>query len=430
MKDFLKRYWWAFLVGVGMLVLAFSLLEPPPPKHVVMASGSPGGAYQQVAARYREALGNKNVEVEVLDTSGSIDNISRLLSGEADIAILQTGLVSPVQAESLLSLGAVYYEPLWIFHRKDFEMTDLRDLQGMTVALGEEGSGARALGMMLIADNGLTEGEITISPLGGSSAAQALMADEIDAALMVASPDADWVMQLASNPDVSLLSLERALAYSRRHPFLKNVVLPDGALSLSDDLPVKNIDMIAPYAQIVVRDDLHPAIQSLLLESMSETHGKGSLLAPPGEFPAAVEAGLSMSSEAKRYYEKGPSFLRRYFPFDVANFLERAWVLLIPLITLAFPIVKGVPPLYRWRIRRRIYIWYRDLRLLENEGRAATSEAERRAVRARLAELMAETGNVEVPDSYTDDLYRLRAHIRFVAELVDRLGHEDAAAHV
>ena len=153
MKDFLKRYWWAFLVGVGMLVLAFSLLEPPPPKHVVMASGSPGGAYQQVAARYREALGNKNVEVEVLDTSGSIDNISRLLSGEADIAILQTGLVSPVQAESLLSLGAVYYEPLWIFHRKDFEMTDLRDLQGMTVALGEEGSGARALGMMLIADN-------------------------------------------------------------------------------------------------------------------------------------------------------------------------------------------------------------------------------------------------------------------------------------
>ena len=209
-------------------------------------------------------------------------------------------------------------------------MTDLRDLQGMTVALGEEGSGARALGMMLIADNGLTEGEITISPLGGSSAAQALMADEIDAALMVASPDADWVMQLASNPDVSLLSLERALAYSRRHPFLKNVVLPDGALSLSDDLPVKNIDMIAPYAQIVVRDDLHPAIQSLLLESMSETHGKGSLLAPPGEFPAAVEAGLSMSSEAKRYYEKGPSFLRRYFPFDFvvlyldANLLSHA----------------------------------------------------------------------------------------------------------
>lgn len=430
MKDFLKRYWWTFLVGLGLVVLAFSLLEPPPPKKVVMAGGAPGGAYEQVAAQYKHVLGRKDVEVEVLNTSGSIDNINRLLAGEADIAIMQTGLVSPDQAETLLSLGAVYYEPLWIFHRKDFPMTDLRDLTGMTVALGAQGSGARALGEMLLADNGLHEGAVNVSELGGSAAARALMADEIDAALMVASPDAEWVGQLAGDPGVSLLSLDRALAYSRRHPFLKNVLLPDGALSLEEDLPIQDVDMIAPYAQIVVRAELHPAIQSLLLEAMTETHGKGSLLAPPGEFPSAVEAGIEMSSEARRYYQNGPSFLRRVFPFSVANFLERAWVLLIPLLTLVFPVVKSVPPLYRWRIRRRIYVWYRDLRLLETEGREADTAAERHAVRARLAEMMAETGNVAVPDSYTDDLYRLRAHIRFVAELVDKLGAEDAAARV
>ena len=425
MMNFLKRYWWTFLVGVGLLILAFSLLEPPPPKHVVMAGGSTGGAYELVAEDYKTILSRNKVEVEVLSTSGSIDNLERLKNQEADIAIIQTGLASPEQAEDLLSLGAVYYEPLWIFHRKSFSMTDLRDLTDMTVALGAQGSGARALGEILLADNGLT-GFVRVSDLGGSEAAAALMRDEIDAALMVASPDAVWVKQLASDPNVSILSLDRALAYSRRHPFLKNVVLPDGVLSLQEDLPTSDIEMIAPYAQIVVRKDLHPAIQSLLLEAMTETHGKGSLLAPPGVFPEAVEAGVALSSEARRYYQNGPSFLRRVFPFDVANFLERAWVLLIPLITLAFPIAQGVPPLYRWRIRRRIYVWYRDLRLLENEGREATTQGERHAVQARLAEMMAETGNVVVPDSYTDDLYRLRAHIRFVAELLDKLDSGDS----
>ena len=429
MTAFLKRYWWALAAGVALLVLAFSLLQPPPPKQIVMAGGAQNGAYARTAQIYADALGENDVAVELLVTSGSIDNIGRLLAEEADVAIVQTGVISPDQGAKLQTLGAVYYEPLWIFHRKDFEMTDLRDLEGMTVALGGSGSGARALGELLLRDNGLI-GRVQVSDLGGAQAAEALLADQIDAALMVAGTDASWVSGLAKDPNVSLMSLDRALAYERRHPFLKSVVLPDGALNLSEDLPAKNVDMIAPYAQIVVRQDLHPAIQSLLLEAMSDTHGRGSLLAAPGEFPRPVISGAPMSSEAKRYYESGPSFLRRWFPFDVANFLERAWVLLIPLATLAIPVVRGVPPLYRWRIRRRIYVWYRDLRQFEGEGRAAKTEQERRAVRAKLAEMMQETGDVIVPDSYTDDLYRLRAHIRFVAELVDKLGSEDAASRV
>ena len=120
-----------------------------------------------------------------------------------------------------------------------------------------------------------------------------------------------------------------------------------------------------------------------------------------------------------------PSFLRRIFPYSVANFLERAWVLAIPLITLIIPLIRAAPPLYRWRIRRKIYVWYNDLRELEAAGRAADNAVERTEVRAKLADLQAETSKVEVPVSYTDDLYRLRAHIRFVAEIIDKLAGQE-----
>jgi hypothetical protein len=167
--------------------------------------------------------------------------------------------------------------------------------------------------------------------------------------------------------------MREAHALARRHPYLDEVTLYRGVLDLKAILPREDVMLIAPAAQIVVREDLHPAIQSLLIEGAMAAHGGGSLLSDPGQFPAPQLADIAISDEAKRYYDNGPSFLRRVFPYSVANFLERAWVLAIPLITLMIPLIRAAPPLYRWRIRRKIYVWYNDLRQLEADGRAATS---------------------------------------------------------
>ena len=216
----------------------------------------------------------------------------------------------------------------------------------------------------------------------------------------------------------------------RRHPYLDEVVLYRGVVDMAEILPKDDVMLIAPAAQLVVREDLHPAIQSLLIEAALNDHAGGSLLADPGRFPTPQLSDIAISDEAKRYYENGPSFLRRIFPYSVANFLERTWVLAIPLITLLIPLVRAAPPIYRWRIRRKIYVWYKDLRELETAGRNAETLEERMEVRARLADLQAEAGKVEVPVSYTDDLYRLRAHIRFVAEVIDRLGAPERHARI
>ena len=432
MMNFLRVWSAPAVIVVLGLVAAFMFMAPAPPKRIVIAGGAAGGAYAATATAYAEALGGYDVDVAVLETAGSVDNLARVKSGAADVGIVQTGLAADLGQDGVRSLGAVFYEPLWIFSRTTLpaQVEKLQDVAGLRVAIGPEGSGVRVLARLLLEEAGIQPDQYIAMPLAGQAAATALQAGEIDVALVVSGPTAPWLAGLLGDPAISLLSMREAHALARRHPYLDEVTLYRGVIDLAAILPREDVLLIAPAAQIVVREDLHPAIQSLLIEAALATQSGGSLLADPGRFPTPQLSDIAISDEAKRYYENGPSFLRRVFPYSVANFLERAWVLAIPLVTLMIPLVRAAPPLYRWRIRRKIYVWYNDLRKLEADGRAATTAEERMDVRARLADLQEETGKVEVPVSYTDDLYRLRAHIRFVAELVDKLSAQERHARV
>lgn len=421
------------LITAGILVLSiiiFRIVAPPPPGKISFASGSEGGAYALTSGAYAEFFAREKVRMTVVPTTGSGDNLELLRTGEVEAAIVQAGVATSADSAELLSLGAVFYEPLWVFFRNETGILDLHEedligLKNLRIAAGSPNSGTRSLSVHMLEQNGV---EAELVDLTGSTGAAALRSGEVDVLMSVSGPTAPFVSELLADPTISVLSFPRALAYERRTPYLKRVIFPEGGLDLQDNLPAADIQLIAPVAEIVVRKDMHPALQSLLIDAMVETHRGGTLLSEPGEFPTPNRTDLPLSEEAERYYSQGPSFLRRLFPFGMANFLERAWVLAIPLLTLVFPLVKAAPPLYRWRTRRKIYIWYKDLRELESRGRATDEISERGKIISELMELQAEVGRVEVPESYTDELYRLRSHILFVSQLMRRLN--DAALDV
>ncbi len=425
MKRYIRLYWAPVAIVVLGIIVALMFMAPAPPKKVKIAGGAEGGAYAGAAVLYADALRRKDIEVEVVTTQGSVDNLEKLKKKQVDIGIVQTGLAADLGTDGVRSIGAVFYEPLWVFHRAGVPMEELQDVAGKRVAIGPEGAGVRVLATLLLEEAGVSSDQFTAAPLAGQAAATAIKAGEIDVALIVSDATTPFIADLIADPAIRLMPVKEAHALARRHTYLDEVTLYRGVVDLAKILPREDVLLIAPAAQIVVREDLHPAIQSLLIEEAFAAHGDASLLSDPGRFPTPELSDIPIADEAARYYEDGPTFLRRVFPFSVANFLERAWVLAIPLVTLLIPLVRAAPPLYRWRIRRKIYIWYNDLRALESQGRAAATPAERTEVRAKLADLQAQAGDVEVPLSYNDDLYRLRSHIRFVAELLDKPGAQD-----
>ncbi len=425
------KIWGPLLLVVAIgFAIAIAKLEPPAPRSFKIAAGAPGGAYHAYAERYRALLAREDYELEVVETAGSIENLQLLLAGEVELALLQGG-ASPASDEGdgaepvvLSSLASLFYEPIWLFYRADEPLEQLTELAGRRVAIGAEGSGTRALALQLLADNGIGEGEAELSPLGGMDAADALDAAEIDAAIFVTSAESSVIPRLTGRDDVALLSVRRSLAYRKAHPFLSRVVLGEGVLDLEDNVPEEDVSLLAAAASLVARDDLHHALVSLLLGTAEEVHGGIGRFSAAGSFPSQHHVDFPLRAEAQHYLENGPSFLQRYLGFRWATSIDRLKILLLPLITLLIPVFKAAPPIYRWRIRSKIYRWYEDLRWADEILHEQPTDQEIAVHLEALRQLEHEVARVEVPLSYMDEYYSLRVHVQLILAKLERLATE------
>lgn len=203
----------AILLTIAGFWLAYQFVSPPPPKKIVITTGSDTGTYYKLAQQYRTALAKEGIELEILNSSGSKENIKRLLDKQADIAFIQGGTGS--DDVTLQSLGSLYYEPLWIFLRKGIDVEKITDLSGLRIAIGQEGSGTRVLSSELLSLNHINEQSAMLLSLSSSDAATALVQAKCDVAMMVASSDSEIVQKLLRSDKVKLLELNRADAYTR-----------------------------------------------------------------------------------------------------------------------------------------------------------------------------------------------------------------------
>ncbi|WP_337876786.1 TAXI family TRAP transporter solute-binding subunit [Elioraea sp.] len=418
-RAFLWVYALVALVVVGALAFAWRFVAPPPPREVVVATAAPGGAYHEVAEAWARILAREGITLRLRPTAGSIENL-RLLSTdppEVDLALVQGGVGGEAAWPGLESLAALFFEPLWVFVRGADPDDRLAALAGRRIAIGPEGSGTRALALELLAGNGVRPEDATLLPIGGMEAAEALAAGTIDATMFVSARPTAPIVRLLRAPGVTLLDFRsRADAYVAAFPYLTRVALPAGAVDLAGDLPAEDVVLVAPMAQVVAHGTIHPQIVALLMEAFTETHRGRQLFAPAGRFPSADPTDWPLNADAARYLRHGPGFLKRYLPFWVAVWIERMWVLIIPLLTIAIPLARLAPPLWRWQIDRKVYRWYRHVRRLEAALRAARSEEERRRVSAELDALADCVGRVRVPLSHAQPLYQLRSHIALIRD--------------
>ncbi|HNM80343.1 MAG TPA: C4-dicarboxylate ABC transporter substrate-binding protein, partial [Rhodocyclaceae bacterium] len=220
---------------------------------------------------------------------------------------------------------------------------------------------------------------------------------------------------------IRLMSFAQSGAYQRRFPFLTKLTFPQGVADLVRDFPPNDIKVLAPTANLIVRDDLHPALQSLLLQAASEVHGKSGFFQDAGEFPAYKDQMLPLSPEAARYYKSGPPFLQRYLPFWLAVLADRLIVMLVPIVALLIPLIKIAPALYSWRIRSKIFRCYGELKFLEDDLKEHFDAERLGEYRSRLDALDDEASRLRVPLAFTDLVYTLRGHVNLVRKTLDKL---------
>ncbi|MEE9337775.1 MAG: TAXI family TRAP transporter solute-binding subunit [Methylococcaceae bacterium] len=403
----------AILLTIAGFWVAYQFVSPPPPKKIVITTGSDTGTYYKLAQQYRTALAKEGIELEILNSSGSKENIKRLLDKQADVAFIQGGTGN--DEGSLQSLGSLYYEPLWIFLRKDIDVEKITDLSGLRIAIGQEGSGTRVLSTKLLNLNHINERSAQLLPLSSSDAATALAMAKCDAAMMVASSDSEIVQQLLHNEKVKLLELTRADAYTRLFPYLSKITLSEGIVDLEKNFPSRSINLLAPSANLVVNKDFNSALIVLLLRAADLIHNDKSLFSAEGDFPSVNSTAYPINEVAERFHTVGPPFLMRYLPFWPAVFIDRMIVMLVPLLALLLPLGKIMPPLYRWRIRSKIYRWYKELQEVDDAiHQQQLSSQQVESLNKDLIQIENEVNKVKTPLSYADQVYNLLLHIDLV----------------
>ena len=426
-----RAFFWVGLVVVltVLIWLVVRYLSPEPPRTVVMSTGVVDGAYHRFGQRYQDIFRANGITLELRPSSGGVENLERLNAGTVSIGLVQggTGLLAldpdaDPESTPLRALATIAFEPVWIFTHSLDLTKGLGPLAGKTIAVGVAGSGNQRVATQLLWIYGVVDGGATgaldgtrFVEEGGLAAANLLQRHEIDAVIMIAAPQAPAVQRLLADNATHLASLVQVEGLARHLPYFQVVELKRGSVDPKRDLPPADIKLLATTANLVIREDLHPALTYLLLDAARLIHRPPTLVSAHDQFPSPRGTDYPLSTEAERYFKNGRPLLQSYLPFWVANYAQRLLLLLVPLIAILFPLARLLPVLVTWRRESRLFRRYGELRFLEEQLAASTlDDSERRAASTKLDRIDEEIARTKFPLDFADRVYTLRQHVAFV----------------
>jgi TRAP-type uncharacterized transport system substrate-binding protein len=402
----------AILLAAGVII--FTTL---PPRTVTMATGPAGGAYQELGLRYRDILARSGVRLRLVNTTGGLDNLARLRDRRSGVqaGFIQGGTTTKEESPNVESLGTMFFEPLWLFYRKGIG-DGMERFRGRRISIGPEGSGGRALAIEIMKRTKVDAVVGELLPFSPQEAADKLIAGEIDMAFVVSGWDSPVVRQLMAADGIGVANVPRPDAFIALYPFLSKVVLPSGVADLAANRPPSDVILLAAKASLAVRDDLHPAIQYLLLNAAVEIHSPPGIFQKAGQFPAAEAVDLPLSEEAQRFYKSGRPVLQAYLPFWMAALVERFLVVFLPALVLLYPAFRLVPQGYDWLMQSRIRRLYDEMKAIERE--LAAGQEPPAALKAKLDGLTQKASELQLPVKYASMQYTLRMHLDLVRDRI------------
>lgn len=406
---------------VGLTALIVVVFSPTPPRTVKMAVDPQGSYSAAVADQYRALLAKDGIDLILVPSSGAVQSLALLQDAKSgvSIAILPSGITNESKSPKLTSLGTLFYEPLWCFSKNKLIGT-YEDLAGLSVSIGTEGSGTHALAEEFLARVGIVDGKnAKLFAWPAEKASAALLNGEIDAAILLDNFEAPVVQALLSAQGVRVNSVARADSFVALYPFLSKLTLPAGVADMKNNRPPNDVTLLATEANLVVRDNLHPAIQYRLLEAASHFHSRPRLFQTPERFPAPEANDLALSVHARQFYKTGPPFLQRHLPFWIAVLAQQLLVMLIPLVGVAYPILRFSPELYRWIQQQRICMLYSELMRIEAGMVYGSPQTESKGLIESLDGLEHRANQLSLPQRYLPLLYNLKSHIVMVRQQIE-----------
>jgi TRAP-type uncharacterized transport system substrate-binding protein len=447
---------WPLVVG-ALAVLAVGLLAwgvaKAPPSRVTLAVGGADGTYLELAETFRDDLARTGVRLHLHGDIPSADLIKALQDPRSGIdgGIIKGGYLGSLKGRlasakarerheeetlAIRSLGRLMLEPIWVFTRGDLPIVSLRDLEGKRILTSTVGSGTRRLALQLLRANGVNPENSVLIEKDLSDDARELGNGEADAAILILAPETDRIQKLLRVPDIRLMDFSpEAKAYTGRFPAISAHVMHRGSVEFEPVIPSADITLLATSSVLVVRRDLHPTLAMLLAHAVIQSPkssfdkaGDPVLFHVAGLYPNADDPELDVPQEIRTIYKTGdlPFLLRTLAPMNArvgmpfavtsvaSSYGLQTVLLLIPTLTILLPLLRLLPSIYTWSVRRRLLYWYDELKQLEarlesGQGPIGTDEQ-----LDEIERIDAAIRRMRVPLEFFDQLYDLRDHVDLI----------------
>lgn len=283
---------------------------------ITLATGGTSGTYYAVGGAMQTVLNEKLAlsDLNVTSTGASKVNVNMITDGEAEMAILQSDVISYAHEgintfaetgveDNALWVAGLYNETVQIIATPD--ITDVSQLRGKTVCMGDVGSGTRINAEQVLAAYGMTAADVNAVSGSFQDAVDGIKDGKIDAAFTVAGAPTTAITDLATANDFSLISLtDEALAYiAENFPFLVQDNLPAGTYNGID----QETKCVAVQAALVASKDVSEDVVYELLKAMFDN--AASLKAAHAKFEY-LEAGYAAKGTvplhpgAEKYYKE------------------------------------------------------------------------------------------------------------------------------
>lgn len=430
-KFFVHEWRWLMIVLASLAgLLIFS--KPLPPRDVYIAASQPGSTFELIAKKFVPYFEKEGIRLHLVNTAGSGASIDDLADRNVKInaALLVAGVAEHSAYPHLRSLGSLEHVPLWFFYRgPEFSGKGVfKHFSDKKIAVGLDKSGTQIITRKVL---NISHIDLDDRPnflrLSTKEAVQRLTDGDIDGMIVLDGPEGPNVQRLLSEQNLNIFNFVHAKTYATKLPFLEMVTLPRGVLSVEENRPDQNIDMLASTLTLLVEEDLHPAIQKIFLMAATEiSKDQSHLFGKPDRFPAYLDRSIDISPVAKQFYDNGPSFLYRFLPIWLANYVERIWFYVFGFFAVIIPLSRLFPSL---RIKHSVWVVseaYEEIQSIEKEAARTQSDDDLRNLIDRLDLLDAETRESWVTSDEMNRLYTMKGAINLLRmKLYKRLSHTD-----
>ena len=288
--------------------------EGEKPKFLSMLTGGTSGTYYplggEMATIITDATG---IQTDALSSNASADNVIALQEEEAELAFVQTDVVSNAveginafdgnPVDNVQAIGSLYPETIQIVTLENSGIESVEDLAGKAVSVGAPGSGTYINAEQILEVHGLTMDDINAQNLDFGESTGGIQDGNIEAAFITAGTPTGAVDGLAATNDITIVPIEQEKIDElvEKYPYYAADTVSSGTYGLEEDVNTVAVLAMLAVTDSVAEDVVYDITKALYEGAENMAHAKAEFITLE---KATDGVGIDFHPGAKKYFEE------------------------------------------------------------------------------------------------------------------------------